>query len=137
MGKKVLTMILDGNLYISFAQICSPKLYHRPAHGRGMASPFSLMKKYQKIKPEKTFHPQGKTPWPGFPAGLCPLLISLVLMIMCLLMIVKFRQQKSFGRNQGKRWWVVRLQGHTTFAKRGPVRMSNFCGPRFYLVCSA
>jgi hypothetical protein len=28
-------------------------------------------------------------------------------------------QQKSFGRNQVKQWWAVRLQGHTTFAKRG------------------
>jgi hypothetical protein len=37
-----------------------------PLIAAGMASSFSLMKKNQKIKPEKSFHPQGKTPWPAF-----------------------------------------------------------------------
>ncbi|MES2379346.1 MAG: hypothetical protein V4553_22330 [Bacteroidota bacterium] len=31
------------------------------------------MKKYQKIKPEKSFRPQARHPGPRFPAGLCAL----------------------------------------------------------------
>jgi hypothetical protein len=36
------------------------------------------------------------------------------------------------GRNQVKRWWLVWWQGHTTFAKRGPMSASAiFAAPGF------
>jgi hypothetical protein len=88
------------------------------------------MKKNQKIKPQKSFHPQARLPGPRFAAGLCPLLFSVVLMFTLILICDEIRQTNSFGRNQAKLWWVVRLQGHTTFAKRWLGESGQFLRPQ-------
>ena len=82
---------------------------------------FSLMKKYQKIKSEKTFRPRGQTPWPGFPAGLCPLLLVFLFDVNAL--IKHRRQQISFGRNQVKAMMDWRLRGIQHLQKHGYERL--------------
>jgi hypothetical protein len=36
--------------------------------------------------------------------------------------LIFFRQQISFGRNQAKQWWPLRLQGIAILAEAGPER---------------
>ena len=110
------TSIISSRL--ASLRCCIPRLSHRPAHSpRERLLLLAWSKSNQKIKPQKSFRPLGKTPWPAFcgrplPAFSFRLYLFYVLIKNRLFhLYALLRQQKSFGRNRVKQWWPVRLQG--------------------------
>jgi hypothetical protein len=97
-----------------------------------MASSFSLMKKNQKIKLEKSFHPQGQTPWPAFSSRPLPAFVLGGISILFLI-IKRVLSADKLRAKSGKTMVGGAAAGAYNICEawlRAP--WGNFCGPRFF-----